>query len=254
MDEVDWLKSRLEHLETSIVSQSQGSRGEPQGRPVSRRGRSGKGGSASEPSDQVRLSVSSEGCTSSAHQRAAAECSILTSDLSLVLRKLPSKQHQVGLSMQAQAPALDDPGAGKGVMLETDSPSPNGETGAPVKQSAAPTNARKETEGALESDKIVSGEDAHATEGSRAFAPPKSEATTGKLVVEETGTAADSSSLKARAASGMARTESEQKSPMRLHAGPEHESRDTANVSGDGDADSQASSGNNNSDIGSSFE
>ncbi|CAL5224582.1 g7289 [Coccomyxa viridis] len=115
MDEVDWLKSRLEHLETSIVSQSQGSRGEPQGRPVSRRGRSGKGGSASEPSDQ------------------------------------------------AQAPALDDPGAGKGVMLETDSPSPNGETGAPVKQSAAPTNARKETEGALESDKIVS--DSQASSG-----------------------------------------------------------------------------------------
>ena len=53
MDEVDWLKSRLEHLESNIVSQSLGSRGDPQGRPVSRRGRSGKGGSASEPSDQV---------------------------------------------------------------------------------------------------------------------------------------------------------------------------------------------------------
>ncbi len=57
MDEVDWLKSRLEHLETSIVSQGQGSRGELQGRPVSRRGRSGKGGSASEPSEQVHMHV-----------------------------------------------------------------------------------------------------------------------------------------------------------------------------------------------------
>ena len=53
MDEVDWLKSRLEHLESTIVSQGPGSRGEPQGRPVSRRGRSGRGGSASEPSDQA---------------------------------------------------------------------------------------------------------------------------------------------------------------------------------------------------------
>ena len=53
MDEVDWLKSRLEHLETTIVSQGLGSRGEPQGRPMSRRGRLENGSSVSDASDQV---------------------------------------------------------------------------------------------------------------------------------------------------------------------------------------------------------
>ncbi len=41
MDEVDWLKSRLEHLESTIVAQGHG-KGESQGRPVSRRGCSAK--------------------------------------------------------------------------------------------------------------------------------------------------------------------------------------------------------------------
>ena len=41
MDEVDWLKSRLEHLETTILAQGP-SKGESLGRPMSRRGRSAK--------------------------------------------------------------------------------------------------------------------------------------------------------------------------------------------------------------------
>ena len=53
MDEVDWLKSRLEHLESNIGSQGLGSKSEPQRRPASRRGRSGRSGSLVEASDQV---------------------------------------------------------------------------------------------------------------------------------------------------------------------------------------------------------
>ena len=47
MDEVDWLKSRLEHLETTILAQGPG-KGESLGRPMSRRGRSAKETQASD--------------------------------------------------------------------------------------------------------------------------------------------------------------------------------------------------------------
>ena len=56
MDEVEWLKSRLEHLETAILAQGPG-RVESLGRPISRRGRSAKDTQASDARAQDYLSA-----------------------------------------------------------------------------------------------------------------------------------------------------------------------------------------------------
>ena len=150
MDEVDWLKSRLEHLETTILAQGP-SKGESLGRPMSRRGRSAKETQASDAGAQNNSSA----------QRAAEEGVVEPQNTALrTAHGIPGSHDELtgpaGMSAGGHTLSLDEHAASESLRIDIEAALDSEEAGKPNPRSELQTADKRLTHAQPTSKFIVS--------------------------------------------------------------------------------------------------
>ena len=139
MDEVDWLKSRLEHLETTILAQGP-SKGESLGRPMSRRGRSAKETQASDAGAQAYSGA-----------QEAAEEGVVEPQITAVRAayEAPEVHDELsgpaGMSAGGDTLSLDDPSASESLRIDIEAAFESEEAGKPKPRSELQTADKRLT-------------------------------------------------------------------------------------------------------------